>query len=171
MNKEAAPKVQMGRTIRTFSGIYVDVFDPNPEMFKIEDIAHALSNLCRWGGHTRRFYSVAQHSCYCASIISSENAMAALLHDASEAYLVDLPRPIKHQMPQYIEVERNLLKVIFETFNLDFPLHDEVKEVDDWVLNMEHDRLILNDNMPTWGPEIARFEFMKMYRKLSKNGK
>jgi hypothetical protein len=72
--------------IRTNSGLYINVFEPTPDMISIEDIAHALSFMPRFGGHLDKFYSVAQHSVYCSFMVESiEDKKAALLHDASEA--------------------------------------------------------------------------------------
>jgi sialic acid synthase SpsE len=86
------------------------------EKITIEDIAHALSNQCRFSGHVERFYSVAQHSVLVASF--SKNKLAGLLHDASEAYLVDVPRPIKPEFPAYAEIEKNIMQVIAKKYDL-----------------------------------------------------
>lgn len=175
MNPAELPKINQGRTIRTISGIYVDVFDPNPEMFNIEDIAHALSNLCRWGGHVPRFYSVAQHSVFCARMARYTSDMKqALLHDATEAYLVDLPRPIKREIKQYQEIEENLMKVIMKAFNLNYPLAKEVKEIDDQVLNFEHEQLIIRHaeglelQIECWEPMVAKRFFLDEFNELFK---
>src|SRR5690606_26745918 len=98
--------------IRTFTGQYINVFDPKPDLIRIEDIAHALSQMPRFGGHLPVFYSVAQHSLACAHKVSSRNALAALLHDASEAYLMDIPKPIKNNLHNYKETEHALMEVI-----------------------------------------------------------
>ena len=94
-----------GTQIQTFTGIGFDPINPDPKLIKIEDIAHALSNQCRFSGHARSFYSVAQHSAHCAEIAclasNAPLARAMLLHDASEAYLLDMPRPLKKAFPQY----------------------------------------------------------------------
>src|SRR5665811_1025646 len=88
--------------IRTFTGIYMNVFEPTPEMISIEDIAHALTMQCRFGGHLPDFYSVAQHSLNCSYLIDNPKLkLTALLHDASEAYLLDIPRPIKNNLNNY----------------------------------------------------------------------
>ena len=98
--------------IRTFTGLYIDVFEPKPEMICIEDIAHGLSMQCRFGGQLPKFYSVAQHSIHCSEIVSDHLKLEALLHDASEAYLLDIPSPIKNRMPEYKAVEDRLMKAI-----------------------------------------------------------
>ena len=91
--------------------------NPKTENIRVLDIAHALSNICRYGGHCTRFYSVAQHSVFCSKQLGTPlEQMEFLMHDASEAYLIDLPRLIKRGMPMYREIEDNLLYVIFKHF-------------------------------------------------------
>lgn len=122
-------KLYTERTIKTISGIYVDVFEPKPEMFVIEDIAHALSMIPRWGGHSPWFLSVAEHSRVVAYETKGDK-LEALLHDASEAYLMDLPRPIKRNMPEYKAIEDGVMKVIAEKFGFQYPLSEETKLAD-----------------------------------------
>jgi uncharacterized protein len=130
------------KSIRTYSGKYVNVFDPNPEDILIEDIAHSLSNQCRFTGHVPHFYSVAQHSLIVAKMATDEYKLAALLHDASEAYLVDLPSPIKREIPEFKQIEERLLKVIAEKFGFEYPLPDEVHRLDKLVLEREWEWVI-----------------------------
>src|SRR3954471_8611075 len=91
-----------GPYLQTVSVRWVNPFDPDPEQLDAGDIAQALSNQCRFGGHSRVFYSVAQHSAIVSDLVrdrggSTTDVLAALLHDAGEAYLVDLPHPLKHR--------------------------------------------------------------------------
>ena len=123
--------------IRTFTGIYMNVFEPTPEMICIEDIAHALSNQCRFGGHLPEFYSVAQHSTRCCDAAIPKYKIEALLHDASEAYLLDIPSPIKKNLSNYHEIEHRLMMLIAEKFKFNYPLSDEVKELDKMALEFE----------------------------------
>src|SRR6478752_7418281 len=102
--------------IRTFTGKWMDVFSPTPEMICIEDIAHALSLMCRFGGHTPTLYSVGQHSIHVSKLVGNKHKLAALLHDASEAYFMDIPRPIKKKVLEYGPIEDKLMKVIAEKF-------------------------------------------------------
>src|SRR5690348_16971168 len=93
-----------GPYLQTVSGRWVNPFDPDPEQLDIGDIARALANICRFGGHARAFYSVAQHSVIVSRLVEergggAEDAFAALMHDATEAYLGDMPHPIKHRSP------------------------------------------------------------------------
>lgn len=123
--------------LQTFSEEDVDIFT----------IAHALSNLCRFGGHCREFYSVAQHSVYVAECLRCEShhiQQYALLHDAAEAYLVDLPRPLKRALPQYKEWEERIQTVIYSHFGLPAPDEFADKAValaDNMVLRAEMEDL------------------------------
>ena len=89
--------------IGTFSGLRFWPLAPNLEKILVEDIAHALAHQCRFGGHASRFYSVAEHSVHVSQLCLPEHALWGLLHDASEAYLVDLPRPLK-LLPEFARV-------------------------------------------------------------------
>lgn len=134
--------------IRTFTGLYINVFEPMPEMICIEDIAHALSKEQRFGNHLPMDYSVAEHSCICAGLVSRENKLAALLHDSAEAYLKDFPKPIKDLLPEYKKLEHNLLTVISKKFGFEYPLHEDVKNVDKYMLELEWENIMLIDVVP-----------------------
>lgn len=159
-------------TIRTFSGIMMDVFNPTPEMICIEDIAHSLSNQCRSGGHIEPFYSVAQHSLVVAEFTNylPELKLASLLHDASEAYLLDIPTPIKKRLPDYQAVEAGLMKVIAEKYGFEFPLHEMVKVADRDALAFEYEAIVKKQKydwfivMP--GAE-AKQRFLAMFYELT----
>ncbi len=179
--------------IQTFSGIKFSIFDPRLEDILIPDIAHALSNNARFGGHTREFSSVAQHSVLCAKIAEQELEtstvqLACLLHDSSEAYLCDLPSPIKRAMPIYAEVENKLHEVIAERFNLKADDFKNTKKYDEAAFLIEAQSLIAPFHpewtlpkplvypvtlaifsdfyvMP-WQPEKAEKEFLELFQKL-----
>jgi len=125
--------------IQTHSGLKIDPIDPQPEDICLEDIAHALSNICRFTGHCNEFYSVAQHSVYVSVYSSNENALWGLLHDASEAYLCDIARPVKRSgfLSGYCEVEEKLMKVIADKFGLSWPIPIETKTLDNIFLMTE----------------------------------
>jgi hypothetical protein len=132
--------------IVTVFGNVVDIERLTPRDIDIKTIAHALSNLCRWGGHTDRFYSVAQHSVIVANLCCDPNDepdlyRCALLHDATEAYLVDLPRPIKHAMPDYQRLESLVWEVIAEAFGLPRQMPPEVERADRLALRWEAESL------------------------------
>ena len=125
--------------IGTFSGMRFWPLEPDPEKVCIEDIAHALSCQCRFGGHSSRFYSVAEHSIRVSKLCAPEDALWGLLHDASEAYLVDLPRPLK-ELPEfaaYREAESRLQRVIVVSFGLSPEQPASVTEADDTMLWIE----------------------------------
>lgn len=155
--------------ILVHSGVLFDVFNPNDEDIKIEDIAHALSNVCRYGGHSPKFYSVAQHCVICSYEDGSiKEKLEFLLHDASEAYLADMPRPIKRNMTNYVEMEDNLLSIIFKKFELNFPLSERVHQVDDDVLAYEYRSFfeIKDKKFDFWTPEYSKKMFLNRYYEL-----
>jgi len=129
--------------IRTFSGIYINVITPTAEQIEIKDIAHALSQQCRFAGHLPAFYSVAQHSVLCSYLVEPEWQLQALMHDASEAYLLDIPSPIKPNLTNYKTLEDNLMKVIASKYGFEYPLSNEVKAADRAMLIQEWDELVL----------------------------
>jgi hypothetical protein len=133
--------------LQTYSGKQIFPLDPKPEQICIEDIAHALAMICRFNGHTHSFYSVAEHSVFVALNVPVEHRVAALLHDASEAYLCDLPRPIKHNVAGYAEAEDRLMKVIAEKFKFSLPLAPCIKEADTRILLNEREQMLLPSEM------------------------
>lgn len=130
--------------IRTYSGIYIDVFNPKPSDITIEDIATGLSRQPRWSGQSKVFYSVARHSIEVAQLASKELKIAALLHDASEAYLGDMPSPIKSRLPDYKKMEENLMKCIALKFDFQYPLNPDVKLFDEYRLKIEWENVMLS---------------------------
>ena len=153
-------------SIQTVSGRWVDPLAPRPDDLDIEDIAQALSNQCRFGGHTRVFYSVAQHSAIVCDLVlergaDPETALAALLHDAGEAYLVDLPHPLKHRSelgPPYRRAEARLEAAIQERFAVG-PLDPSLKPLDRSLLATE--RALFTSTDGRW-PELDGFEPLDM---------
>jgi hypothetical protein len=129
--------------ILTASGKWFDVLKPNPALIDLADIAGALSKLCRFGGHCQQFYSVAEHSILVSRLVrqrSSETPMAVawgLLHDASEAYVVDIPRPVKRHLKEYIAIEDAIQQAVAKRFGLPWPMPAEVHRGDHDLLAME----------------------------------
>lgn len=107
-------------TIQTRDGHYLNLLEPCGTAINIDGIAHALSNLCRFTGHVREFYSVAQHSLMVSLIVPDDVAREGLLHDAQEAYIGDVSTPLKRLLPRYEEIEKNLERVIAGRFGLDW---------------------------------------------------
>lgn len=131
-----------GDWIQTYSGGAFYPFDPRPEDVHITDIAHALSQLCRYGGHSRVFYSVAQHSVLVSQHAPAPHKLWALLHDASEAYLVDVPRPIKRALPDYRAAEKRIMAAVCARFGLPAEEPPEVTLVDNRILADERKALL-----------------------------
>jgi len=104
--------------ITTFTGKKFHLFDPQLDEICIEDIAHALSLICRFGGHLPEHYSVAQHSVLVSQLVRNENCLEGLLHDAEETYIGDMVRPLKLEMPEFNVVTRNIQSKVIEKFKL-----------------------------------------------------
>lgn len=173
-----------GATMLTHSGEYVQPLWPDTFTPRIEDIAHALSNLGRFTGHTSEFYSVAQHSCYVAALLPPGLELAGMLHDASEAYLGDMATPLKRHPffgSAYRSAERALTARIEEVFGVNTD-HDLVHHADkrmlaterrDLMPDVEGEWLILRGVKPLadlivpWPPAQARLTFLAMFQTFS----
>ncbi len=135
----------MDRCIETFRGVAFPVLEPRAELVDVWDIAHALSNICHYGGHVRRFMSVAEHSVHVSELLEQwgrpDLAMAGLMHDAAEAYVGDMLRPLKYSpvMAAYREVEARVDAAVRERFGIVLGEEDEVvlKRADDAVVRAE----------------------------------
>lgn len=171
----------MHTTVQTQSNLHFDYKDPFSSQMCIEDIAHALSHICRFAGHTRTFYSVAQHCVNVSLIVERKYAMAGLLHDAAEAFIGDMPTPLKRLMPEYRALEHTVEAAIFHRFGVDIEDLPHIKEADTIMLITEQ-----RDFMPLpepswvkqcnlkprpgtlWGfpSEAAKFTFLQRYYEL-----
>jgi hypothetical protein len=177
-----------GSFITTYRDHQLFPLDPDPNEIDIQDIAHALANNCRWTGHTKQFYSVAQHCVMVSNLVEPENALAGLLHDASEAYLSDISRPVKYSeaLEGYREVEARLERVINEKFGVPYPMTEDVKRADDMMLVAEGfylfnkprqwvlDRLKAAgldkpfvERFPCWPPVTAKAFYIKRFLELN----
>lgn len=187
-----------GGWIETYTGRRFS-FDPiDAESIAIDDIAHALSNLCRYCGHTQRFYSVAEHSILMARYMQSHlmnadgdiretlvgrDCLTALLHDASEAYVGDMTRPLKALFPGFREIEERIHEVVATKFGTYYPHPQWVKDLDMRILKDERAQAMYpSDNewgtdalealgvgLRFWEPAVAKIEFMasfNLYRKM-----
>ncbi|MGN0346001.1 MAG: hypothetical protein ACI4DU_01830 [Lachnospiraceae bacterium] len=151
----------MSNYLKTYTGYHVDPLNPKEEDIHIRDIAHALSLNCRGNGQTSHFYSVAQHCINCAKEAKYRNyspdiQLGCLLHDAAEAYLSDLIRPIKQMMDGYQKMEENFLNVVINKYGLSHLTVDDwekIKEVDDDLLMYDLVEL-LNEPLPESGYHI-----------------
>lgn len=132
----------MSDWMQTYTGRAFYPLEPIASDIDPVDIAHALSLLCRYGGHVRRFYSVAEHCVLMSDAVAPEHALWALLHDATEAYMGDLIRPLKLAMLTYRTAEDRLMSVICARFGLDPVCPAEVKAADNRILRDERDALL-----------------------------
>jgi 5'-deoxynucleotidase YfbR-like HD superfamily hydrolase len=167
--------------IQTYTGRAFPIFDPQEDDIDIRDIAHALSQICRFTGHTREFYSVAQHSVLVSKHVPPELALQALLHDAPEAYIGDMNRPLKHSglMDGFKDVEDVLWKAIANAFGVPQEMDAKVKAADNRALFSEQRDLMGRVPKP-WkdpvepyeeaivplGPKEARALFLQRYLAL-----
>lgn len=139
-----------GDWMQTYTGKAFWPLDPRPEEVDPLDIARALSMICRYGGHTSRFYSVAEHCVLMSEAVAPEHALWALLHDATEAYVGDMIRPLKRMMPAYAQAEDALMAVICHRFGLDPVCPAEVKDADNRILVNERKALMVTPPPHPW---------------------
>jgi hypothetical protein len=176
-----------GPYLQTVSGRWVNPFDPDPAQLDAGDIARALANQCRFGGHSRVFYSVAQHSVIVSRLVEErggdvEDVFAALMHDAAEAYLGDMPHPLKHRSPlgaAFKEAEDHLEQAIRDRFGIK-PGVPAIKQADRALLATERRAFSaetwhwpeldgvepLDLELTAWSPDKAADEFAARYAEL-----
>jgi 5'-deoxynucleotidase YfbR-like HD superfamily hydrolase len=177
MNMREIPN--MRPDICTVNGKYFDFMSPETSEFDIHVIAHGLSNICRFAGHTKSFYSVAQHSVLVSLLVPQELALHGLLHDAAEAFIGDVARPLKNLLPDYREIEKRVEKAVFARFGLDAEVPESVKRADlillaterrDLMTEHDDEWMVIKDVSPfpdtimPQQPEIAYAMFIHRYR-------
>jgi len=168
-------------TIRVRSGSYFDLTDPKPDQFTFADIAGALSKICRFGGQIEWFYSVAEHLWHCCQQairdgLPLKTQQACLLHDAAEAFVGDMVKPLKMLLPQYSEVESRVEAVIAEKFRVIFQNAD-IGKIDREMLIAERRAFFSSDHViwtgenevrplsiefRRWNPTDAEHAFVRM---------
>jgi len=169
--------------IQTFTGVQF-TFPAEAENVNIFDIAHALAYQCRYTGHVVRFYSVAEHCCLLHDYAKEAGyrnvrLRAILLHDAVEAYICDLPAPVKNLLPDYRELERSVQAAVTEAFHLR-PLTDLLKELDARIVRDEVESLLgappaswnhhpkgrLGVAIRCWSPGEAEYHFLRRAKEI-----
>jgi 5'-deoxynucleotidase YfbR-like HD superfamily hydrolase len=178
--------VKMDDGIALLSGAMFNYNKPEESDVTIDDIATALSNVCRFSGHLPRFYSVAQHLVNTSRIVRPELAFTALMHDTAEAFTNDLPTPLKWALPIFKELEVRIEGAMANKFGFQFPYPDEVKLADTQMLlleknyvkedtskweyygdvKFEHLRDIVD--LDSWQPRRAKREFLERFNELQK---
>lgn len=174
-------KTMIGPTILLSNGEYFDLLAPETSVFGIDVIAHGLANVCRFAGQCREFYSVAQHSVHVSEAVSADLAMCALLHDASEAFIHDITKPLKDLLPDYRLVEDRIEADIARRFGTAYPLPSEIKRADRRLLRAEQRDLMANADtwssglgvepwplpIVPWPPKLAAARFLARFHDLS----
>lgn len=171
----------MKTEILTYSGGFYNFAEPSLSVYTIEDVAQALSMTCRFGGHTRKFYSVCQHAVMVSYLVAEENAREGLHHDDVEAFLTDIPSPLKQLLPDYKNYEHKAEEDHARRFNLRFPYPADVKRADLIMLASEMKSLMprmqneydllrgvipLKAEVKPWSPEKAKREYLKRHYEL-----
>ena len=152
-----------GNKIQTYTGKVFDFNDIRPESIDMVDIAHALSNVCRWGGHCSKFYSVAEHSVLCSYLAAQEFPedkklqFYTLMHDAGEAYIGDMPKPFKIMLSQYTDIEEKVEGAIQLAFVMDDygDYKEQIKKYDLMLFKLERAQLFKDTH---FGPELEHIE-------------
>nr|BDD46194.1 hypothetical protein 29 [bacterium] len=152
---------------QTYAGVVSWPLDPDrntPQDILVADIAHSLAYQCRFNGHCKVFYSVAQHSVIIADTLFEQTkdltiAQQGLLHDATETYLGDIPRPMKTLMPDFKSMEAKWMQKIFDRFGVEFPLNPEIKIADDRLLRTEAEQFMVWPPPIPWSGKARPYDF------------
>lgn len=166
--------------IETYTGLRFRPQAPDPALINLEDIAHALSNKCRYTGHTRQFYSVAQHCVIVSHLVPEEYALEGLLHDGAEAYFPDIPYPLRSFTKVLNGMEDRIHEAVAKAFGLAFPFPDVVNEADrrvvvdeaislmrtkgrDWPITYQPYGLTIK----SMSPKMAKAKFLRRYGEIT----
>lgn len=159
--------------IKTYTGILFDLATFDQSKLDIRDIAHALSMQCRFNGHCKKFYSVAEHCVRASWLVGHGATSHALMHDASEAYVGDVVSPLKRMLPTYIEKEDILIDLIYDKYcvvpNTQEVL-DAVKGIDRFMVELELKELWDDQTHYGWEPARAEREYLSQFERLQYQG-
>lgn len=171
-------------SISLLNGGFFDYTAPERSQYTIEDVARGLSHTARFSGQTKRSYFVAQHSVLVSQMVPEEHALAALLHDGTEAFLCDIPKPLKNLLPGYVELEKRAEADLCKRFGVKFPLHPCVKEADIRVFVAERRDMQpcveekcyegyepYEKNIIAWDSHMSYIYFMRRFDELTKGRK
>lgn len=172
--------------METHSGLQFNYVFLDPQAVSIPDIAHALSHMCRYNGHVKRFYSVAEHCVHLAQFVrahggESEQQLVALFHDGAEAYLADVVRPAKRRIPQYMALEGAVDAAVAYAIGHVHPFPNWLKELDTRILVDERAQAMnpsphawavdgmdpLGVRIRMWRPYKAKRMFLREYRRVA----
>jgi hypothetical protein len=174
----------MNQGIELLNGQMFDFFNPSATDVSIDELAHVLSNVCRFAGHVRYFYSVAQHLLNTSLIVDPPHEKAALLHDTSEAFTNDIVTPLKAVVPTFKEIETTIESDMAGRFGFQFPLAPEVKLADlqmlaiekhilkpfpsHWAIldGIEYEHLLDRVRMLPMTPDEARMAFLQRWEEV-----
>jgi 5'-deoxynucleotidase YfbR-like HD superfamily hydrolase len=165
--KETIEKNNLDGCIRTYTGKKFDLYNPTPEMIDIKDIAKGLSYNSHFGGQTPRFFSIAEHSLMVSWRMVRDYAnrpdllLLGLLHDAAEAYVGDMIKPIKVNEPTFVELENGILRAVCEKWELDYEDLKIVKQYDNEVQEREWANFYnISNDLKYMNPDMALNEFL-----------
>lgn len=166
--------------MQTFTGGAFFPYAARVEDINIVDIAHSLAFQCRYNGHTKYFYSVAEHCVLISYAVPEEDALWGLLHDAPEAYISDMIRPLKKKMPEFRELDEHIMTLICEKFGLPLEMPESIKEADNRIIENERLALLSEPPLPwtvlhgalpnvaiqAWTPEEAEIRYLARFQNL-----
>lgn len=158
-------------SIRTYTGKVFDLENLTEDMICIEDIAHALSNTARFAGHSEIMIPVSQHCVMMTHRVPEHLKLAALLHDASEAYIGDMPKPFKSLMPDYQKLEDKIMHMVAGKYGFDYPLAIEVKAADKEQLDFEWNNMIVSQKADVLTAKQSEKSFLFYCNQLIKTTK
>lgn len=157
----------------TVSGILFNLMDPDPDLININDIAHGLSNNCRWNGHTQSFFSVAEHCIRCywmykreTDLFQKKIGLAILLHDAEESYWGDVISPLKSIYPDIAKKMDHLRNLIYKKYGIYNNHRPVVKSIDKFMLRWEHVNAVGNDWVATFNQYRAKMKYLQIFKEL-----
>ena len=154
--------IKLDGWIETSKGNRFDYATPENYKFNTDEIAHALSQLCRFTGHTKEFYSVAQHSIMVSWLLPPELQLMGMLHDAAEAFIGDINAPLKQLLPQVKELENRIQSAIYKQYNVRYTPEAAamVKEADIRMLLMEKRDLMPGMPVAEWGDWVKQYKLL-----------